>query len=342
MFDLIAIGDVTIDTFIKLDTIASLQCTKDHQHCSLCIPFGTKLGVSQVQRLWGGNSGNAAVGSSRLGLKSALYSEVGNDTDGKTIFDSLNKNKVSTTYFVRDKHRHTNVHYVLDYNAERTILVHHQPRSYHVPKLAPSKWVYFSSAGQGGEKMFTPLLKYHQSTNAQIAFNPGTYQLELGLQKLKPILQHSGILFLNTEEAQLLLGNSQRNFPFLLQKLHDFGPHTVVITDGNNGSYCFDGMDYWYCPIYQVPVIEMTGCGDAFATGFVCALIYDKSIPEALRWGSVNAAGVIQQVGPQAGLLHLPKLRKIISINPKFQPRICSGKEVTNHKVYYPTRYRKF
>src|SRR3989344_9679906 len=108
MFDLIAIGDVTIDTFIKLDSVASLQCTKDHQHCSLCIPFGTKLGVSEVQRLWGGNSGNAAVGSSRLGLKSALYSEVGADPDGKMIFNSLQKNKVSTKYFVQDPHRKTN------------------------------------------------------------------------------------------------------------------------------------------------------------------------------------------------------------------------------------------
>ncbi len=341
MFDLIAIGDVTIDTFIKLDPVASLHCDTHHR-CSLAIPFGTKLGVADVQKLWGGNSGNIAVGSSRLGLKSALYSEVGDDTDGKTIFDSLQQNKVSTKYFVRDKQRKTNVHYVLDYKAERTILVHHQPRSYHFPHLDPSKWAYFSSAGKGGKKLIGPLLQYHNATNAQIAFNPGTYQLRLGLQTLKPLLRHTSVLFLNLEEAQLLLKTSIRDFRLLLKKLHYHGHHTVVITDGNNGSYCFDGQNYWYCPIYKVPVVEMTGSGDAFATGFICALIYGKPVPEALCWGSINAASVIQQVGPQAGLLHLSLLCKILNANPKFQARTFSSKEVTNNKIYTPTQYRKF
>ncbi len=342
MFDLISIGDVTEDVFIQVDHAATLSCGDHHNRvCHLEFPFGTKVGIKRVDKLLGGNAGNMAIGSSRLGLRSALYAEVGADSQGDLIYRSLKDNNVSTTYFFRTKGEKTNYSVVLYFNDDRTILVHHEKRHYRFPSLVSSRWVYLTSMAEGNQKIFPPLLRYLARTNAKLGINPGTFQLSLGLWKLKPILKRCTFLCLNKEEAQKLLTTTSTDVRILLQKLRESGPEIIVITDGKKGTYCYDGKEYLYCPIYDVPCVERTGAGDAFATGFLCALIYNPSIPEALRWGTINAASVIQRIGPQEGLLHLPFLKKIIQANPSFVAHPLRKGKIT-HTAYHPRRYTHF
>ncbi len=342
MLDLISIGDVTEDVFLELGAPAEVERHHKNGPYEICIPFGTKIAIRRVDKLQGGNAGNAAIGARRLGLRSALYTEVGDDVQGNIIYRTLQRENVSTRYFLRKKGEKTNYSVVLNYQGERTILVHHEPRHYDFPALEPAKWIYFTSLAKGCEKIFSPLLCYLSKTKAHLAFNPGTHQINLGLSRLKPLLSVTTVLCLNTEEAQTLLRISQRDLPLLLRKLHQCGPTIVVITAGPNGSYCFDGSGYWYCPIYKVPVLEMTGSGDSFAIGFLSALLYHQSVPEALRWGSINAALVIQRIGPQAGLIRVSLLKKILSANQHFHARSFTGKEVTAHTVHTPKHYRTF
>lgn len=325
MIDLISIGDVTEDVFLQLENPAEVICRHDHQ-CSLCMPFGTKIAVRRVDKLLGGNGGNVAIGAARLGLRSALYAEAGADSQGQLVYEDLKKNNVSTKYFTRKKGAKTNYSVVLNFTEERTILVHHEPRTYHLPAFDSAKWVYLTSMAKGSEKIFPALSRYLIKNNVNLAFNPGTHQLHLGLAKLKPMLQLTSILFVNTEEAQLLLGTAKRDFLFLLRTLHAAGPKIVVITDGDQGSYCYNGQEMWSCPIYRVPVVERTGCGDAFATGFLCALFYGQSIHDALRWGTFNSAFVLQYIGPQEGLLTKKKMFALLQAHSKLKARKLTKK----------------
>ncbi len=341
MFDLISIGDVTEDVFVRVDEAASVHKTADHKY-HLDFKFGTKLAIERVDKLIGGNAGNLAIGASRLGLRSALYAEVGKDDQGRKLRHALKENNVATTYFYLKKGQKTNYSVVLYYHAERTILVHHEPRKYQFPSLAKARYVYLTSMGQGSEKIFSPLLHYLEKTNAELGFNPGTHQINLGIQKLTPFLKKTTVLFVNTEEAQELLHSQKRDFPFLLESLYRCGPKTVVITDGPDGSYAYAGKDHWYCPIYDVPVIERTGCGDAYSTGFLSALLYKHDIQEAMRWGTLNAASVLQKIGPQEGLMYLLIMRKILKAHPKFFPRTFSSAEVVKDKVYQSKTAMRF
>ena len=334
MLDLISIGDVTEDVFLQIDDVATVVCDSNNHNCELHIPFGTKLGVSRVDKLLGGNAGNMAIGASRLGLRTALYAEVGKDIQGDLLYNSLRENKVSTKYFVRKKGEKTNYSVVLNHHAERTILVHHEPRAYVVPRFEGVRWVYLTSMAKGSERIFPKIVSYISKNKVKLAFNPGTYQLHLGLEKLLPVIAKCSVLIINTEEAQLLLQTEKRDFKFLLSSLQKIGVEIVVITDGEKGAYCYDGEGYYYCPIFTVPIVERTGSGDAFSTGFLCALGYGESVREALRWGTVNSAAVIGHIGPQAGLLTLAKMRKILKGNEGFLARVFEGKEVVEDKVY--------
>lgn len=300
-FDMISIGDATLDLFVGIDE-ASVLCNLNKDVCLLCISYADKIAATSFERVIGGNAANNAVGSSRLGLKAAIYTVVGGDDTGRKVMEVMKRENVSADYLVLAKDQETNSSVVLNYKAERTILVYHVDRKYKMPKFKPTKWFYLTSMGKNHYDFHMEFVEYVKRTDSKLGFNPGTHQLKLGLEKLRPMLEASTVLFVNKEEAQRLVGQII-DMKELLTAMRHAGPKIVVITDGERGSFVFDGSKYWKCGITDTPVVERTGAGDAFGTAFLAALGHGKPIPEALRWGTMNSASVITKVGPEAGLL---------------------------------------
>jgi len=341
MLDIISIGDVTTDVFVQVDEL-KLICKHNKNDCLLCMNFADKIAAKRVDKLIGGNAGNIAIGSRRLGLKSALYTQVGNDDEGIALLNSLKKDKVDTKYFSLAKGELTNYSVIINYHAERTILVHHEKRNYKIKNFELCKWIYVTSMGVGSEKFFPLVLKNKKKYNAKLGFNPGTHQLKSGFKVLSKMLAQSDVTSLNVEETQFLFKTKNRNLRFLLRKLHDSGTKIALITDGPSGSYVYDGKEFYYCPIFDVSILERTGCGDSYTVGFIVALYYKKDIKEAMKWGTLNAASVIQHIGPQEGLIKLNLLKKILKVNPKFTARSFKGSSVTKGTKYNPIKYKKF
>ncbi len=319
MLDIISIGDAAEDTFIRVAD-ASLMCTVDREACLLCFNYADKIPITSLERTVAGNAANNAVGSARLGMKAAFYSIVGNDEIGQTILATMRKEKVSTAYVQVDKRRPSNYSVVLNYQGERTILTYSEPRTYRLPRLAPAHWVYYTAIGKNHAAMERSLITYLKKNHAKLGYNPGTGQLNEGLVRMKPLLAVTEVLFVNKQEAEKLVGK-RGEMPELLRELHATGPRIVVITDGPRGAHVFDGRSMWAMGIYPAKVVEMTGAGDSFATGFLAALHNDQPVSEALKWGSANSAGVVGKVGPQAGLQTRAQvartIRKYRSVKPK-------------------------
>lgn len=314
-YDIISIGDATLDLFVGIED-ASVLCNLQKDMCLLCLSYADKIPAASFQRVIGGNAANNAVGSSRLGLKAAFYSIVGGDDTGRRVLETVRREKVSPEYVVIAKHQETNSSVVLNYKAERTILVYHVDRKYEMPKFKPTKWFYLTSMGKNHMDFHMEFVEYVRRTDTKLGFNPGTHQLKQGLEKLRPMLEASTVLFVNKEEAQRLVGQIA-DMKELLTAMRHVGPKIVVITDGENGSYAYDGLKYWKCGITDTPVVERTGAGDSFATAFLAALIHGKSVPEALHWGTMNSASVITKVGPEAGLLTKSQMRAWLRKYPK-------------------------
>ncbi|MAG16395.1 hypothetical protein CMO88_05035 [Candidatus Woesearchaeota archaeon] len=318
-FDIITIGDASEDVFLQL-LEAEVHCNKGTNKCELCMIYADKIPIGRVDRLVGGNSINLAIGMNRLGFKSAFVVVLGNDEQGSKVMQALKQNKVSTKYVQIDKKSMTNHSTILNLNAERTILIYHVDRKYKLPKLDKAKWLYYSSMGHGFEVIHKELLKYLKKYNVKLGFNPGTHQLRKA-KSLKEFFLLSDVILLNKEEAQLVLKTKSNNFKELLKGLKKLGAKIAVVTDGPKGSYAYDGSEFYFQNIYDCPVVERTGCGDSYSTGFIAALMSGHDIKEAMRWGTVNAASVIQQIGPQPGLIKLAELKKILKSHPKFKPR---------------------
>ena len=159
-----------------------------------------------------------------------------------------------------------------------------------------------------------------QRSGARLLYNPGTYQIQFGVKKNPRLLSLTELFVVNLEEAKrILYGKDDLNVPVkkLLKGILDLGPKLVVITDGAEGSYGFDGESYYHLGIFPAKLVEMTGAGDAFATGTLAGLFYGKDLKEAMRWGGANSANKIEQIGPQAGLLTYNQMMEKLKTNSK-------------------------
>lgn len=322
--DLLCIGDTTIDLFMEISE-ATASCDYNTKECYLQLSWAEKIPVEKITRLAAvGNSANVAVGGSRFGLKTALMAHIGNDQDGKDIKEKLSSEGVSTDYLITDFENPTNFHVALNYKAERVILVHHYARDYYFSHVPDFKWLYFSSVAKGHEYLHEFIPHILKLKNGKLAYNPGSYELREGIEAISGILKSCTILFLNKEEANLLLETSL-GCQELAPKFHEYGVEIAVITDGPKGSYVSDGNDVFYCDIVDVPVIERTGCGDSYATGFTFSIMQGKSIEEAMVVGTLNASSVLGYIGAQEGLLTQARLDAFSKRFPDFKAQKLSS-----------------
>jgi len=321
MYDLITIGVSTIDHFVKIHD-ASVRCSLNKTNCMMCINYADKIPADQYQSTMGGNGANNAVGSVRLGLNNAIYTVYGKDTIGDMIENTFKTEGVNSEYLTQDQNAGSDTAVVVTFQHERTIIVYHEKRDYALPNLKPAKWVYYTSLMKGFETIHPALINYLKQNQVKLAFNPGTHQLLAGKDRFKDLLVITELLIVNKEEAQRFLELNSTEIKELLLGLHNLGPKVAVITDGEHGSYSYDGMRYLFQPILDGTIVERTGCGDSYSTGIIAALIHGGDIKDGMVWGTINGWSVVQKVGPQAGLLHKEEMEKLIKSHPNLRPKI--------------------
>jgi len=330
-FDIVCIGNAKIDTFLTLDEANhNLRFLKETNE--LCVKFGEKITVDKAEVLLGGNAANVAVGASRLGLKTALVAEIGVDEFAQKIINTLSVENVDTSSVMQTQGQQSSFSTIINFKKERTIFSEHVRRehNFNFENIA-TKWVYLTSLGDLWQDAYNKTVNF-VNNKCHLAFNPGTLQIEQGLSNIEHVMTATHVLFVNKQEA-MKISNENKSSTFfsrsidsrgklrgfkkvldknenpklikqLLVSLKNLGPKIIVITDGENGSFAIDEKGVIYRKgVVKAEVVEKTGAGDAYASGFISAFIKNKSIDEAMEWGTKNSASVINKVGAQAGLL---------------------------------------
>ena len=327
-YNFLAIGDTVTDAFIDLkEDDASAHLDIDKGVREICFRFADKIPYSNVYIVPAvGNSANAAVAASRLGLKSVLVSNIGDDYFGTECLDALKSEKVGTEFIEIHKGVKTNYHYVLWYKDDRTILIKHEKYDYKLPDINNPDWVYFSSMGENSLDFHYEFEKYlNDHKEIKLAFQPGTYQMKFGKDALAGIYKRSDVFFCNREESQRILETKEEDIKNLLKMISDLGPKITVITDGPKGAYSYDGKEMLFMPPYPdpKPPFERTGAGDAFSSTFTVALALGKSVREAMMWAPVNPMSVVQHIGARAGLLTREQLEEYLKKAPAgYEPKV--------------------
>ncbi|MCF7843327.1 carbohydrate kinase family protein [Candidatus Gracilibacteria bacterium] len=316
-FDFISIGDTVIDAFIKL----SEGHIQESAHGSeICLPYGAKIPFDDVYILPAvGNSANAAVSAARLSLKTGIITSIGNDTYGQDCITQFTKDNVATDFIRKEDGKKTNYHYVLWKGVDRTILIKHEEFTPSIPEIGSPKWMYLSSLGKHTLPFHFDIIAYLDShPEVNFAFQPGTFQLAYG-HEIVDLYKKTTVVCMNKEEAEGLLDMEGADMIKLLDGLEAFGPKTVIITDGHQGSYMKYENSYFNMPIYPdiAAPYERTGAGDAFFSTFVAYMAKGFDATEAIKRAPINSMNVVQHIGAQEGLMSEEKIEEYLKNAPE-------------------------
>jgi len=202
-------------------------------------------------------------------------------------------------------------------------LVYHTQWDYKLPNMAPAKWVYYTSVGHGYEKtgIDDQILDYCERTGANLAYQPGSHQLRNGLEYNMKLIPKCGFLVMNREEAADLLGKPRdQECQDSVRQFLEMGAEVVAVTDGPAGSHAGDSSGVWFQDIYDIEVVERTGCGDSYATGFLASIAKGNDVQTAMKWGTVNAAGKLRMIGGRDGQLTEQEIHDWLGKKPEFGP----------------------
>jgi sugar/nucleoside kinase (ribokinase family) len=320
MFDVITFGSATQDIFFtvekKKDPLHNRKVTKEDISFSL----GSKVGIQEVRYLSGGGGTNVAATFAQQGFKTAYNGVVGNDIYGDNIINELRKKRIDASLIKKSEKEKTNLSCVLSVpGMDRTILVYRgASKEAHLPwEKINAKFLYLAPLSGATEKKSQEIIRRAKKMGAKIAMNPGNIQLQS--QLLKKIVKSIDLLFVNKEEAELLSG--QKEIKDIVRKIKEMIPNGIfVITQGIKGSLTItpEGM-YRAKTFRSSKVVDRTGAGDSFASGFCSYWLQSKSIEECIQFGTANATACLRSWGAKNGLLKKGDHYRLIKVEKVYK-----------------------
>ena len=316
MYDIITIGTVTRDVFLKSPDFHVIGqsdfCSRNDNFRTGkagCFMLGTKLEIPKVVIVSGGGGTNTAVGFARQGLKTAAIGRIGDDDIGREIIDELKKENVEPMMHI-DKGGDTAYSTILvAKDGERTILEYRGANDNLSEKEIDwgglkTKWVYIDSLA-GNLKLLEKILEWAKENDIKVAMNPGKRLIKFG-KDLWPFLGQVDIFFANEDESAYIAGikYAVEKEPEIFAKMDEIVKGIVVMTKGPRGVEISDGKKHYIAGVPDSPIVDRTGAGDSFGSGFVSGYIQSGGdIEYAIQLDTANATSVVQHFGSKQGLL---------------------------------------
>lgn len=325
MFDVISIGTATRDVFLRSPLFKVFQ---DPGHLeklgfptgeAQCFALGSKIDIDEITLASGGGANNTAITFGRQGLKTAALLTVGDDASADEVLASLKRERVKA---IPIRHKQSRTSYstiLLSQNGERTILSYRDARQNLRKEDVPfghlkAKWAYLAPGTIDFETV-RAVVDHLANHETLVAINPSSHFIRFGLERTRLVLERVKILILNREEGALLTGIPFDRERDIFKKLGEIVKGIVVMTDGANGSLVSDGVNLYRAGTFRERrIVDRTGAGDAFGSGFIAGLVHTKelckdgacgvdNIRYALRLASANGTATVECVGATCGLL---------------------------------------
>lgn len=299
---ILCIGKATQDVFLR-DEEFDPHC--EGKVCYTHLPLGAKLDVSELHFATGGNATNVAVTLARQGLHAQYLWALGHDPASESALRALDAEGVDTSRVIQAENLQASYSTILiAQSGERTILNYHgaMPVAKDIERLLETvempDWVYPTAVGS--LLALERVVDWAEKNQVKIMLNPAGTELKEPL-KLKGLLESVEVLCLNKEEMQMLVEGET------LEELVRHGLHycpVVIVSDGPQGVCASDGKTIVTAGMYEdVPVIDRTGAGDAFASGFLSQWLLGKSLKDSIVFASANSTSVVGKIGAKDGIL---------------------------------------
>ncbi|MBQ6375764.1 carbohydrate kinase family protein [Candidatus Saccharibacteria bacterium] len=284
---------------------------------------GSKVDIDRMYFEVGGGGLNAAVTLARNGHEVIFMGNVAHDAAGDAVMRVLDRESIDNSYvgFVERGGTGASVILLDKLSGERTVLTYRGASAKYSNfdendlDLIQPDWLYITTLRGDMETLERFLIKAHD-IGAKVMLNPGIKELEEA-RRLMKLLAYVDVLLVNKEEASRLVPGTT-----LTELAYHLGGYVPValITDGGMGGVVNEAtaQEMYRFGIYEdVKVVDATGAGDAFGSGFLAAYAEGASLEGAVRFGSANATAVVQEIGANTRalygdeVLHMMPMQKI-------------------------------
>ena len=342
MYDVITIGSATMDVFVQCEdaNIVSVQ-TKDKKSEFMSYPYGAKVEISDFTSQVGGGGVNTAVNFANLGFNTGAIFKMGDDIYSNGILEFFKDKNVDLSNIVQKDDISTGFSIILvSFQGDRTVLAHRganamlKKSDINFDAIKEAKLLYIAPVNGDSSKILDDIVKFAAENNVYVCFNAGSTSIKKGFKNLERILTFAHIVVLNKEEASMATKIEVRpdtkdvkyskeklhpDIKAMLNKLKVRDYQVVVITDGGKGAYAYDGNNYYYCPVFDGPVVSTLGAGDAFASTFCASLKRtNRDLGKSLMYASVNSSGVVSTFGATQGLLTFEQIEEKLKNAPDY------------------------
>lgn len=296
-FDAVCFGALNMDRLYRVNEIAK---------------EGEERFILGFKESPGGSAANTAAGLAKLGVKTGYIGKTANDREGQILLDDFRNVGVNTDgIVVSRKGKSGNVMGFVDQKGERAMYldpgVNDQLGFEEINLEYTGSASFLHLTSFRGEKPFDAQKKLVEALPraAKVTLDPGDIYARKGLRSLMPIIKRCFAVFPNESEIKLL---TDKNYENGSKALIEMGVSLVAVKLGAKGCYVTDGRENHLVKPYQVNVVDTTGAGDAFCTGFLYGLIKNKGLYECGKLGNFVASRCIREAGAREGLPRLSNL----------------------------------
>ncbi len=352
MFDIITIGSATVDVFVQSNEANVVSvATKAHNTQFMSYPYGSKLEIDEFSFAVGGGGINTAANFANLGYKTSAIVKIGNDFYAKAILKQMEQTNVDKSNVVEDKTETSGFSIILlSFQGDRTVLAHRgtnatiKKSEVNFDAIKQAKWLYIAPMNGATNNILDIIADSAETNGVNMAINIGTTSIKRGKKHLEKILATAEVVIMNLEEVsmytEIVVRPDTKDIKYsdckihpdvisMLNKVKSTAAKIVIITDGKNGVYAYDGKIYYRCPEFPARVVSTLGAGDAFASTFVAALEkLNWDIEKSLKYASVNAASVVEKFGAQDGFLTFDEIEAKLASQPGFTVCMVEEKDV--------------
>ena len=275
---------------MKAEYVGCGFCSNDHLAVLPFIPMDTKVRMLQHRIMGGGPAGNATAAAATLGKKAAFIGTVGDDPDGEIILKDFQTQGVDTSAMKIRKGAMSAIAYlwIEEKTGNRSCAWGRE----NLTELAADEVdldlvrgaQVFHVDGHNPQGAIAGA-KAAKDAGVVVMYDAGT--VRDGMEELLPLAD----LLICSEEFALKVTGLGGAEAAVRKIFETYRPRVAGATMGVRGSMCFDGRDFVKCPAFPVDkVVDTTGCGDLFHTGFAIRYLETQDLLECQRFGAAVSA----------------------------------------------------
>ena len=288
--DLLAVGEVLVDLISKEEADSFIE-------------------ADNFERYFGGSPANIAMNLARFGKKTALISRVGYDGLGDYLIKRLEEAGVITDTISVDRDNNTTVIMVTRSRKSPSFIAYRGAEKFidsdeiEEEDIIKSKIIHLSTfalSAPESRRAIEKIINIARDQKKIISLDPN-YRPQLwegrgdGIEYIKNLLPKVDIIKPSLDDAEALFGRGDAES--YIKSFHDSGCRLVILTQGANGLVVSTGDKVKHFDSMATEVVDTTGAGDAFWSGFYIGVISGYSLELAVQLGNSVAAEVIKEVG---------------------------------------------